>query len=251
MAGYKKGKIYDLPLGEVQTELKSQLRSILEEAAQAELSASLKELGVLQPIVFKLDEQGNKVVVAGARRLAAARAAGFTTIPGLFVDGNYAEIAMTENLARLELTPIEEAEGLQAVKDKQQYTLEQLAAIIGKSQTTLFDTLSLNRLPQEIRDDCRSERTITKSSLIAIAKKKETHQMTTAYNALKTKLSGEKASRQRTDANAAQSVNDYLAKVLGRIDAIDISSWSAEEKSTFQNSLTSLKEKIQSYLSAA
>jgi len=71
--------------------------------------------------------------------------------------------------------------------EEQKYTQEQLGGIIGKAQNTLSEILSLNKLPREIRNDCRGDRTISKSSLITIAKKKQARGMTTAYNAYKAK----------------------------------------------------------------
>ena len=70
----------------------------------------------------------------------------------------------------------------------QQYTQEQLGAIIGKAQNTLSEILSINRLPQEIRDDCRGNRAISRSALITIAKKKQARAMITGYNDVKSKL---------------------------------------------------------------
>jgi ParB family chromosome partitioning protein len=92
--------------------------------------------------------------------------AGLTTIPAIFIVGNYSEIALVENLLRQDLTAVEEAEGLQSLMIEQKYTQEQLGGIIGKAQNTLSEILSLNKLPQEVRDDCRGDRTISKNALI-------------------------------------------------------------------------------------
>jgi ParB family chromosome partitioning protein len=182
-------------------------------------------MGVIQPIIFRLDDQGNKVVVAGERRTAAARTAGLTTVPAIFIAGNYTEIALVENLLRQDLTTIEEAEGLQALMVKQKYTQEQLGAIIGKAQNTLSEILSLNKLPQEIRDDCRGDRTISKTGLIAIAKKKQARAMTTAYNAYKAKLQKRKPARQKGNARGPQAVLGIMDQAGMKISSVDISAW--------------------------
>jgi ParB family chromosome partitioning protein len=93
----------------------------------------------------------------------------------------HAEIALVENLLRQDLTAVEEAEGLQALMVEQKYTQEQLGGIIGKAQNTLSEILSLNKLPQEIRDECRGDRTIAKNTLIEIAKSKQRRGMLTLY----------------------------------------------------------------------
>jgi ParB family chromosome partitioning protein len=72
--------------------------------------------------------------------------AGLTTIPAIFIVGNYSEIALVENLLRQDLTAVEEAEGLQSLMIEQKYTQEQLGGIIGKAQNTLSEILSQNFL---------------------------------------------------------------------------------------------------------
>ena len=107
---YEKARLYQIPLYELQTD-PLQPRKSIDAQALAELTASISKMGVVQPIVFKQDDQGNKVVVAGKRRATAARNVGLSTIPAIFIDGNYSETAMVENLLRQDLTPGEEAEG--------------------------------------------------------------------------------------------------------------------------------------------
>jgi ParB family chromosome partitioning protein len=113
-----------------------------------EMTASVAKHGILQPILFLVDETGNPIIVAGERRVEAAKKAGLTTIPAIFVEGNHAEIALVENLLRQDLTPIEEAEALDRLIKEQSYTHEQLAGMIGKARNTLTEILSLHRLPR-------------------------------------------------------------------------------------------------------
>jgi ParB family chromosome partitioning protein len=80
---YEKGKIYELPLDGLKAD-PQQPRKVMDEQALAELTASVARLGVVQPIAFRLDEEGAPVIVAGERRAAAARAAELTTVPGIF-----------------------------------------------------------------------------------------------------------------------------------------------------------------------
>jgi ParB family chromosome partitioning protein len=248
-AAYEKGKLYEINLNELLAD-PQQPRKSMDTQALDELAASVGRMGVLQPIVFRLDDQGNKVVVAGERRVAAARKAGLTTIPAIFIVGNYSEIAMVENLLRQDLTSIEEAEGLQALMNEQKYTQEQLGGIIGKAQNTLSEILSLNKLPQEIRDDCRGDRTISRAALIVIAKKKQERSMITAYNVYKAKLQKGKTARQKKNPNEPQSVFDMMDKSMNRIKTIDTSAWTYDDKASFQTSLTSLKTEIDTYLNA-
>jgi len=179
-ATYEKGQLYQLPLADLLADPR-QARKVIEAQALEELTASVSKVGVIQPIVFRVDPSGSSpMVVAGERRVAAARQAGLTEIPAIFIDGNFSEIALVENLLRQDLTAVEEAEGLQSLMSEQKYTQEQLSGVIGKARTTLTEILSLNKLPQDVRDDCRGDRTISKNALITIAKKKQARGMTTA-----------------------------------------------------------------------
>lgn len=111
-----------------------------------------------------MDEAGNPIVAAGERRVEAAKKAGLTTIPALFVEGNHAEIALVENLLRQDLTPVEEAEALDRLLKEQSYTHEQIAGMIGKARNTLTEIL-----PQAVRDECRSTTTTARKTLIEIS----------------------------------------------------------------------------------
>jgi ParB family chromosome partitioning protein len=219
--------------------------------------ASVTKHGIIQPVIFRRGPDGTAITVAGERRVAAARQVGLTEIPGIFIDGNAAEIALVENLQRQDLTPIEEAEGLQALMTEQKYTQEQLGGIIGKARNTLSEILSLNKLPQDVRDDCRGDRTISKNALITIAKKKQARSMTTAYIAYKAKLQ-KGITKRGTDfksvprnPNEPQTVFDMMDKATTKIRSIDTSAWTEDDKANFQTSLTSLKTEIDNYLNAA
>ncbi|MFA5920987.1 MAG: ParB/RepB/Spo0J family partition protein [Methylococcaceae bacterium] len=263
---YEKGKLYDLPISNL-TPDPNQPRKSMDPQALEELVASIKTHGIIQPILFRvaaattqssalgpdsLSTQSSALspllVVAGERRFKAAQLTGLTTLPGICVEGNPSEIALVENMLRQDLTPVEEAEGLQALMTEQKYTQEQLGGIIGKAQNTLSEILSLNKLPQDVRDDCRGDRTISKNALITIAKKKQARGMTTAYIAYKAKQQKGKTTRQKKDPNEPQAVFDMMDKAMTKIRTIDMSAWTDDNKTNFQTSLTSLKTEIDNYL---
>jgi ParB family chromosome partitioning protein len=248
MTNYNKGQLYQIPLADLQAD-PNQPRKVMDAQSLDELAATIQKHGVLEPILFRVDSEGGLYVVAGERRLAASRLAGLDTIPAIAIEGNYSEIALVENLLRQDLTAIEEAEGLQALMIEQEYTQEQMGGIIGKAQNTLSEILSLNKLPQEIRDDCRGDRTISKSALIAIARKKQERSMTTAYNAYKAKLQKVKTTRQKKNPNDPQAVIDMVDKTITKLQAVDPSEWSEEDLENYRTSLNSLEECITDILS--
>ena len=129
---YENGKLYELPPDALQPD-PNQPRKVVEQQALDELTASVARIGIVQPIIFRQGEAESLIVVAGERRLAAAGAANLATIPAVFIQGDYAEVALVENLLRQDLTPVEEAEALNTLMADRQYTQEQLAAIIGKA----------------------------------------------------------------------------------------------------------------------
>jgi ParB family chromosome partitioning protein len=250
-ATYKKGKLYDLPIIDLKPD-PNQPRKSMDSQALEELVASIKTHGIIQPLLFRVAaDSSNLFIVAGERCYKAAQLAGLTTLPGICVEGNPAEIALVENMLRQDLTPVEEAEGLQALMTEQKYTQEQLGGIIGKAQNTLSELLSLNKLPQEVRDDCRGDRTISKNALVTIAKKKQARGMTTAYIAFKAKLQKGKTTRQKKDPNEPQAVFDMMDKAMTKIRSIDTSAWTDDDKTNFQTSLDSLKTEIDNYLNPA
>jgi ParB family transcriptional regulator, chromosome partitioning protein len=92
----------------------------------------LSATGILQPVLFRVDQNGNLFIVAGERRLRAAKEVGLESIPGILVEWKYSEIALVENPLRQDLTPIEEAEALNQIQVEYKYTQEHLTGIIGK-----------------------------------------------------------------------------------------------------------------------
>lgn len=134
---------------------RDQPRKTFDEAALEELAESIKQHGVLQPLLVRPIPSGGYQLVAGERRWRACRMAGLNKVPVVIkelTDTETMEIAIIENLQREDLNPIEEAEGLQALIDKCGYTQEEVAASVGKSRPAIANSLRLLRLPQEVRD---------------------------------------------------------------------------------------------------
>ena len=143
---YTKGSLYQIDVNSLLTDPK-QPRKYFDPDAQKDMVNSLQKQGVLQPILFRVDKDGKLFIVAGERRLHAAKEAKFETIPAIWVEGNYSEIALMENLLREDLTAIELAEALEHIQTDHGYTQEQLTDIIGKAKSTVSDILTLTKLP--------------------------------------------------------------------------------------------------------
>ena len=140
----------------------------------SELIASVKELGVLEPLLVKPTENNSKwMIIAGERRWRAARAAGLREVPciEMAVDERaVAEIALVEYMQRKDLTPWEEADGLASLCHRYGYTHEDVAKKVGKSRTTVTEALALASIPEGIREECRRADINIKSVLLQIVR---------------------------------------------------------------------------------
>lgn len=241
-ATYSKGILYQINVKDLQAD-PSQPRKYFDPAAQEDLVNSLQKQGVLQPILFRAGEDGALLVVAGERRLQAAKEAGLETIPAILVEGNYAEIALVENLLRQDLTAIEVAEALNQIMKEHGYNQEQITTIIGKSKSTVSEILSLTRLPDEIRNECRNDPSASRKALIAIAKKKQPRGMLTAYKKYKERrLSVQKPrgpkNKRRTWQDRFVSKHDALTKI---VTDVDLETLDAPTRNDMMTRITELK----------
>ena len=130
-----------------------QPRNSFPEAGIRELAASIKEVGILQPLVVRSTPAGFELI-AGERRLRAAREAGLDRVPVLIRqagENESMELALVENLQRENLSPLETAAAYQALMDGFGLTKDQLARRLGKSRAAVTNTLRLVHLPEEIQ----------------------------------------------------------------------------------------------------
>ncbi|HSK74708.1 MAG TPA: ParB/RepB/Spo0J family partition protein [Pyrinomonadaceae bacterium] len=139
-----------------------------------DLTASIKEKGVLEPLlVSPSPEGGSWMIIAGERRWRAANLAGLEEVPCIELnldEKEIAEIALIENMQRKDLTVWEEADGLAALSSRYGYTHEEIAKKIGKSRTTVTEALTIAGLPDDIREKCRRFDISAKSTLLEIAR---------------------------------------------------------------------------------
>lgn len=132
-------------------------RRLFTEADLEDLTQSIREHGIVQPVVVRpaKDSSDRYELIAGERRWRAAQRAGLTTVPVIIreVDDRVAlELAIIENVQRADLNPIEEGMGYQLLIDDHDYTQADLAQVIGKSRSHVANTLRLLKLPEAVRD---------------------------------------------------------------------------------------------------
>jgi ParB family chromosome partitioning protein len=170
----------------------------------ADLTASIREKGVLEPLLVKPSRlNGRWMIIAGERRWRAAREADIREVPCIEMDVDdraVAEIALIENMQRKDLTPWEEADGLRALCERFGYTHEEVARKVGKSRSTVTEALSISTLPDDIRQQCRRADIAAKTLLLEIVRQPDEHSMR--------RMAGEIALRgmTRDDARAARRI---------------------------------------------
>lgn len=138
-----------------------------------ELTESIREKGVLEPLLVRPTDDGQFMIIAGERRWRASQLAGLTEVPCIEMevdDKALAEIALIENLQRKDLTVWEEADGLAALKEKFGYTQDEIAQKISKGRTTVTELLTIAGLPVEIRTRCRERNLSAKAMLLEVAR---------------------------------------------------------------------------------
>jgi ParB family transcriptional regulator, chromosome partitioning protein len=163
----------------------------------SELIASITEKGIIEPLVVR--QRGDRFqLIAGERRYHAAVRAGLRELPVVVRevdDTEVIELALIENLQRKDLTPFEEAEALQGLASRCAYTHEDLARRLGKSRTSITESLALNAMPNEVKSLCRLADISSKSLLLQVVRQETPEKMTALIE--KIAAQGGPATRER------------------------------------------------------
>jgi len=137
-----------------------------------ELMASIKEKGILQPIIVR-EKNDRYEIIAGERRCIAAKNVGLKDVPCIEMnvsDNEAMELALIENLQRKDLGVFEEADGLNALADMYGYSHKQISEKIGKARSTITEIISISKIPKEIRNLCEEFNIKSRGTIIEIAK---------------------------------------------------------------------------------
>ena len=205
-----------------------------------ELAASIREKGVLEPLLVKPTIMGRWMIIAGERRWRAATQAGLEEVPCIEMDvdeSGVAEIALIENMQRKDLTPWEEADGLRALCERFGYTHEDVARKVGKSRSTVTEALSIASIPEPIREMCRESEITSKSLLLQIVRQPDDESMRTMAEQIAseglTRDGARKARKAFIDPTGASEPFVYRYESPGREFKVEVkfkkSNISAEE----------------------
>lgn len=154
----KRGNILEIPVEDIRPNRK-QPREVFDDTKLAELTNSIKEKGVLQPVIVQKLIDGYELI-AGERRWRAAQKAGMDKIPAIIKEvssGESLELALIENIQRENLNPIEEARAYQRLAEEFNLIQEDISKKVGKDRSSIANYLRLLKLPQEIQDSIATE----------------------------------------------------------------------------------------------
>ena len=145
----------------------------------SELMASISARGIIEPLIVR--RRGDRYqIIAGERRYQAAVQVGIAEVPVVIRDGDdgeVIEIALIENLQRKDLTPFEESEALHALAERFRYTHDEIARRLGKSRSTVTEAISLQAIPDRVKQLCRLADIHSKSVLLEIARQGDADRM--------------------------------------------------------------------------
>ncbi|MFC1699180.1 ParB/RepB/Spo0J family partition protein [Candidatus Omnitrophota bacterium] len=151
------GKVLDIKIAQINVST-FQPRQEFNAEKLAELTASIKEKGVIQPVIVRPQKTGGYELIAGERRLRAAKTLGFTQLPAIIKDigdDEALQLSLIENIQREELNPLEEAQAYEQLITDFGYSQEKIAQALGKSASAVSNTLRLLKLPQVIQTALR------------------------------------------------------------------------------------------------
>ena len=169
-----------------------------------ELTESIKEKGVLEPLLVRFVPRDDcYYIISGERRYHASRGAGLREVPcieKIADDAETLELALIENLQRKDLTPFEEADGLQRLAEQFEYTHEDIAKKIAKARSSVTETMSLRVIPDALRKLCVESGIVSKSLLLQIARQPNDRKMEEAIRRIaQAGLTRDEARRERQE----------------------------------------------------
>jgi len=204
------GEISNIPLDQIAPNPR-QPRLNIDREELAELTDSIREVGVLQPLIVTYDDQNDRyTLVAGGRRLLAAAQAGLQTVPAIVrqvTEQQRLEFALIENLQRADLRPLESAEAYRQLVDEFGLSHEDVAARVGKSRVAITNTLRLLKLPDPVKKALMENRVTEGHARALLALHTSEAQITTLHTVVQRELT-------------VRQTEELVQKLLGQVPPI-------------------------------
>jgi len=246
---YKKGQIYQIELDQLIRDI-DQPRKHFDASELEALKQSIEEKGLLYPILFRVDENDCNIIVSGERRFKAYQALGKEKIPAMVVGSEkYDEVALIDNILRVDLSPIDESEALNNLKTKYSYTQDQLGTLVGKAQNTISDILGLMSLSEDIRNEARHIKELSRTTLLKIARIKRPTSQRKAYDALVASFSTPKKEIKRPRLTVTKKTITATDNTLKCLKSIDLGTL-GDDREMVVSKLQDLLQEIQNKLAS-
>jgi ParB family transcriptional regulator, chromosome partitioning protein len=227
----------------------------------SELSVSIRERGLLQPVILRREEDGGYLLMAGERRLRAAELAGVESVPALIREDDPLEVGLIENLQREDLAPLEEAEALNGLVERRAYTHKALADLLGKSRPYISNTLALVRLPMDLKKEIlESGVEVSRELLIALARQPSQEAQAALWSRIKlSQLSvrtyregtGDAGENPRPKRSAAAELLRSARRFNRSLKLLDWAEVSGEDRPRVHRALARIERRVASVLTAA
>lgn len=197
-------KIEMLKISEISPD-NNQPRRYFDKQQLEELKGSISVNGIITPILYRVDGD-KKIIVSGERRYKAASEIGLEELPAQLVSGDYRVIALTENLQRNSLLPMEEARAIQDIINASGLAQQNVAVQLGKAESTISEILKLNSLPSGIQDAAITSPLWSRNKLLKLSKLKDDKQQAEFKKMLEAieKKEAAKNSRDSSSGEAGQ-----------------------------------------------
>ena len=181
-----------------------QPRQYFDPETLAELAESIKARGLLQPVIVRRDEDGGYTLIAGERRLRAAELAGVGLVPAILSNHDLLEVALEENIQRQDLNALEEAEALAILASERGQSHAEIARVIHKSRPYVSNTLTLTRLPEDIKREYLDDgATVPREIMISVARQESPEEMRALWKRVKLGTLSVRRFRQRSESKRA------------------------------------------------
>jgi len=178
-----------------------QPRQYFDPEGLSELAESIKARGLLQPVIVRRDSDGGYTLVAGERRLRAAELAGVGLVPAILSNHDLLEVALEENIQREDLNALEEAEALSMLASERGHSHAEIARVIHKSRPYVSNTLTLTRLPDDIKREYLDEgAVVSREIMISVARQETPEQMHALWKRVKLGALSVRRFRQRAES---------------------------------------------------
>jgi ParB family chromosome partitioning protein len=233
-----------------------QPRQYFDPESLSELADSIRARGLLQPIIVRRGPDGEYTLVAGERRLRAAELAGVGLVPAILSDDDLLEVALEENVQREDLSPLEEAEALAALAQERGHSHAELAQVIHKSRPYVSNTLTLTRLPADVKQEYfRDGRGVSREILINIARQENADAMRALWKRVRLQSmsvrsfrSAEAETRPDNSAQVAIRAARRLGRALQALSPAE--TLAAEDVASLRRTLERAQRRIAAALAA-